>query len=162
MVLFGHAHEKLLALGHKVKGVDLVAPPHTISNKIDFHQACITDENQMRSLCKGVDVVHHLAAVVPLIRDKRVIYRVNVDGSASIARAARYNNVKKFVFCSSSAIFSYALNVNSNSTPDAFESYGQSKILAESAIAATARARMPLHLLGDRFQVQARITPLWG
>ncbi len=88
----------------------------------------------MRSLCKGVDVVHHLAAVVPLIRDKRVIYRVNVDGSASIARAARYNNVKKFVFCSSSAIFSNLSNVNNNSTPDAFESYGQSKILAESAI----------------------------
>ena len=107
--------EKILYLGHKVKVLDNFSTGKRENiaeflKKTNFEliEGDIRDINTCRTACKDVDYVIHQAAwgSVPRSIEMPVLYDdINVKGHLNMMQAARENNVKKFVYASSSAVY---------------------------------------------------------
>lgn len=102
----------------------------------------ILDANSLVPAMAGVDWVFHVAAVADYWRTPAdTIYKVNVDGSRNVFKAAIKAGVKKVVYTSSSAAVGMPRpgrllmdeNDHFNLKPDAFY-YGHSKQVAEDAL----------------------------
>ena len=65
------------------------------------------DVNQLHILEKsirGCDVVIHLAAIMKLMGDYKALYRVNVEGTRNMIRAAQAAGIRRFVHVSAGAV----------------------------------------------------------
>lgn len=127
--------DKLLAAGNEVIGIDIHRDPR-LSQDIEFHIADIRDLESVSKLMKGADVVHNHAALVPLTRAYNDFWSVNVNGVASVAKAARVNEVQTFMHTSSSAVYGSTKDVaiDANTPLKPFEPYGKSKYEGEIAV----------------------------
>ena len=80
-----------------------------INPKAEFMKVDISDNDDMLSRAlKGVDVVFHLAAkarVQPSIENPIEFHNTNVNGTLNLLKACVDNNVKRFVFSSSSSVY---------------------------------------------------------
>ncbi|MEO7960480.1 MAG: NAD-dependent epimerase/dehydratase family protein, partial [Ginsengibacter sp.] len=77
-----------------------------------FIEGDISDNAALQQAA-GVDVIIHLAAktgVRPSIHDPRSYYEVNVQGTQNMLEFARIQNVRQFIFASSSSV--YGINKN--------------------------------------------------
>ena len=130
---FGHVLvEKLLARGEQVAVFDLV-DSNERRPEVAFHQGDIMDPAALRRACKGMEVVYHNIAQIALVRDKRLLYAVNRDGTENILAAAREAGVRKLVYTSTSAVFGVpeALPVPPDAQPRPMEDYGAAKYEGE-------------------------------
>ncbi len=107
--------EAILKKGHKVICLDNLSTgkEENISEflnnpKFTFINGDIRELNICMNACEGVDYVLHQAAwgSVPRSIEKPLLYEeINIKGSLNILEAARQNNVKKFVYASSSSVY---------------------------------------------------------
>lgn len=101
----------LLAEGHDVLALDRV--PGTIaagqhgSGTLRWASVDILDEDAVAAVLDGIEVVHHLVAVISLRQEDPLAERVNVHGVGSVARAALRAGVRRMVSCGSLASFDY-------------------------------------------------------
>jgi UDP-glucose 4-epimerase len=105
--------------------------------------ASLDDVDAIAHAARGVDVVYHLAGVLPG-NDPRVIARVNVDGTRNVAAAAAAGGVARFVFASSTSVYA--------PVPQALWPITESYSLVRSTTAARAYARSKIaaeRLLGS-------------
>lgn len=81
---------------------------HESSKQVTLHTISICDYNAILPLFEGVDFVFHLAArgeIVPSINQPLDYMKDNVEGTASVAEAARQQGVKRFVYSASSSCY---------------------------------------------------------
>ncbi|KSU60397.1 Vi polysaccharide biosynthesis protein VipB/TviC [[Bacillus] enclensis] len=107
--------EAILNLGYKVKGLDDFSTgkkenvEEFIENSnYEFIEGTILDIDTCKDACKDVDYVLHQAAwgSVPRSIEMPLFYEeVNIRGTLNMMEAARQNNVKKFVYASSSSVY---------------------------------------------------------
>ncbi len=72
-------------------------------------EGCLEDEALLGEALGGVDLVIHAAALVSFERkDRDLLYRVNVEGSARVARLAREAGVSRFLHVSSVSAIGYS------------------------------------------------------
>jgi len=132
--------ETLLGIGHTVVCVDNESSdahdkPYWNENSINI---CgdIRDYNLMSSSMRGVDYVFHLAAearIQPAIENPINAVSVNDLGTATILQCARENQIKKFMFSSTSA--AYGRNKSPNietQSPDPLNPYSVTKLNGEN------------------------------
>lgn len=115
-----HLVEAALAEGHEVVGVDNFDPAYQRAAKernlegvrgnagFTFHEADIRDSFAMRALMDPGTVVIHLAAragVRPSFEQVVEYTAINLNGTASLARAALDAGVTRMVFASSSSVY---------------------------------------------------------
>jgi UDP-glucuronate 4-epimerase len=116
-----HLCERLLKDGWTVAGVDNFDnfyDPQVKRNNIKdcllnkqfkLVEADIRDSAAMnKTVSEGTDVIVHLAAragVRPSIAQPAIYADVNVNGTVTLLEAAKKNNIKKFVFASSSSVY---------------------------------------------------------
>lgn len=93
--------------GHQVVAIDRVATDLVTDPAVSWVSADVLDPAQMRSALDGVEVVYHLVAVISLKQEDPLAWRVNVDGVATVARAALEVGVRRLVNCSSLNAFRY-------------------------------------------------------
>lgn len=75
-----------------------------IQNKIHFHKADILDIPTLENAIQEVDFVIHTAAVVSFkSRDRDLLMKVNIEGTANIVNLCIDNNIKKLIHVSSIA-----------------------------------------------------------
>ncbi|PIZ34362.1 MAG: LPS biosynthesis protein WbpP [Alphaproteobacteria bacterium CG_4_10_14_0_8_um_filter_37_21] len=110
-----HLVDKLLALNMRVVVLDNYSSGKV--RNLEHHQGHknlivitgdIRDRSTCQSACIGVDYVLHQAAIgsVPRsIDDPMTSHDVNVTGFINMLKAATNNNVKRFVYASSSAVY---------------------------------------------------------
>lgn len=124
--------EKLRPL-HARRSFDLVDDPGRPPG-VEFIQGDIRDYDAIASACRGVDVIHHNVAGIPLSKDPDFIETVNLQGTDNLLRAAREAGVKKVIYTSSSAIYGIAdTNPIVEDTPaNPGELYGRAKAGAEA------------------------------
>ena len=101
---------------------------------------------------KGIDVVFHTAAAVPLIKNNKVFNDTNVLGTDNLLRASLLNGVRKFVFVSSSAVYGFPNSspVTDMSLMNPFEAYGKSKLSAEEICKSYMNRNMIIHIVRPR------------
>ena len=143
---------RLAERGEEVVSVDLWEDPSRPAGVA--HETCdVRDRDRLAALMRGVDVVHHNAALVPLTKSGVEFRSVNVDGARTVAEVAASCRVRAFVHMSSSAIFGVPERVPITlATPPApVEIYGRSKLAGEQAVAgACAEGGVPLIVIRPR------------
>lgn len=105
----------IIELGYKVRCFDNLSNgfykniEHLVSNEnFEFVEGTIENEKTCDMVCKDVDYVLHQAAWGSVPRSiKMPLYyeNVNIKGTLNMLEASRNNNVKKFVFASSSSVY---------------------------------------------------------
>jgi nucleoside-diphosphate-sugar epimerase len=126
---------RLAERGERVKVFD-VWEDKTRPTEIEFIQGDVCNRLGVREAMKGVDVVHHNAALVPLTKSGGGFWQVNVEGSRMAAEEAAAAGVKSFVHMSSSAIFGVPRQcpVNEATPLCPAETYGRAKLAGEQAV----------------------------
>jgi nucleoside-diphosphate-sugar epimerase len=144
--------QELLARGERIRIADVWEDPYR-DKDIEFVQCDVRDPEAVRAAIRGVDIVHHNAALVPLTKLGKVFRDVNVEGSRIVAQEAARANVGCFVHMSSSAIYGAPREMPIQlTTPTApVEAYGRSKLAGELAVREVSeKANMPLIVIRPR------------
>ncbi len=126
---------RLRAQGESVVVLDTWEDP-TRPGDIPFIQGDVRERDAVARALKGVDIVHHTAARVPLTKAGVEFWSVNVEGSRIVAEEAARAGVKTFIHMSSSAIFGAPKHcpITNSTMPRPIEIYGRSKLAAELAV----------------------------
>lgn len=133
------AAELAIAKGMKVKGLQSSGTQDTKAKNLGVEVIVgkINDAKTAQRACEGVDIVLHTAQLAQEAGPLKDFREVNVDGTITIAKAAKSAGVKTFVHLSSVLVygFNYSDRVT-ESEPLAEENnpYCQSKIEAEVAL----------------------------
>lgn len=111
----------LLEAGYEV--VALVRDPKVdLDSRVSVVHGGLQDHETLRVLTKSADAVLHVAGVVAGVK-RQDFFVPNVEGTISLAKAARENGVARFIYVSSLAVREPGLNY-----------YGESKVAAELAL----------------------------
>lgn len=86
-----------LARFYDVRTTDIKKP----DNDLDFLYCDITDPKEVDNVVKGIDVIIHLAALLPEDFPSGKFVDVNVKGTLNILESALNNGVKKVIYASS-------------------------------------------------------------
>lgn len=110
--------ERLLDLGEKVIGLDNFScgfkenlefiDSHKNKDNFTFYEGDIRNYEDCTKACQNVDYVLHQAALgsVPRSMEEPLLYHENnITGIVNMLEAAKNNNVKRFVFASSSSVY---------------------------------------------------------
>jgi len=135
-----HLTRRLLDNGYKVTVIDDFSEgkrknlPKKHPN-LRVVKASILDD--ISKYIKGADVIFHLAALPRLQRsldDPWKTHMVNVDGTLNLLLIAKEQNVKRFIFSSSSSIYGNKNKIpfKENMAPDPLVPYSLHKVIAEN------------------------------
>jgi len=112
-----HLVDRLLAEGRHVRVVDslIAGNPRNVEqhrNNPNFELIIgdITDIELMKTVCQNAERIFHLAAradIVPSIQNPLEYYRSNVDGTFSVLEAARFHEIKRFIYIASSTCYGF-------------------------------------------------------
>ncbi|NJK60797.1 MAG: NAD-dependent epimerase/dehydratase family protein [Oscillatoriales cyanobacterium SM2_1_8] len=119
---------------------------------IEYIECDIRDRDRVERAMRGMDLVHHNVALVPLAKAGRQFWSVNVDGARIAAEAAVGAGVSGFVHMSSSAVFGNPVCPAGEATPlHPVEIYGRAKLAGERAVRAICTAAgLPLVVVRPR------------
>lgn len=123
----------LYSKSHDIVSLDLVKFDYPdMKDKIKHVEGDIRDRNKVRELMKGIDIVVHTAAALPLYKPEE-IFSTDVDGTRILLETAKENNIKRFIHISSTAVYGIPDHhpLKEDDKLDGVGPYGKAKILAE-------------------------------
>jgi UDP-glucose 4-epimerase len=138
-----HLCEKYVKEGHTVLALDnfLSGSLDNIKHLLDYSnfkliKGDIRDKILLNDLVDGVDVIFHLAAQIHVDRsyiEPELTTDINVNGTQCILEAARFHDVKRVIYASSSEVYGSAQFVPMTEAHplSAPHPYGASKIAAD-------------------------------
>lgn len=127
---------KLLKKGFNCKNFDLNnLDNECLSSNVETIIGDIRDRDSLSNALKGIDIVFHNVAQVPVAKDNNLFFEVNYTGTENLLDLMVRNNVSKIVYTSSSAIFGVPSEnpVLENTIPKPFEAYGKAKLYGENS-----------------------------
>lgn len=108
----------------------------------------VRDKKQMDEMMKGVDVVIHCAAALPLWK-KKDIYETNIEGTRNVLESSLKNKVNRVIHISSTAVYGvpdvhplYETHPRHGVGP-----YGESKVRAEEICEEYRQKGLPVSIL---------------
>jgi nucleoside-diphosphate-sugar epimerase len=107
-----------------------------MNDKIKIITGDIRDKNKVDEAMKGIDVVVHSAAALPLYKAED-IFSTDIDGTKNLLSSAEKNGVKRFIHISSTAVYGIPDHhpIFETDKLDGVGPYGKSKIAAEKECA---------------------------
>jgi UDP-N-acetylglucosamine/UDP-N-acetyl-alpha-D-glucosaminouronate 4-epimerase len=133
--------QELVRCGHKVVVLDNLSTGREsnlagVRDQIEFIKGSITEPDEVRAACVGVDYVLHLAARTSVPRSMKEPVEtnyVNVDGTLNVLLAARDAMVRRVVFSASSSVYGETptLPKSESMTPASISPYGLTKLMGE-------------------------------
>ena len=128
--------KNLLEKGHSVLGLVRRVESKKVVTQLgaEVEQADLFDKVKLSEILKKYkpDTIFHLAAEIATQRNKDLIYRVNVEGTRSLAEACRGLNLTSFIYASSVVIGNpNGMLIDEKSELIATTTYGKSKQQAE-------------------------------
>jgi dihydroflavonol-4-reductase len=134
-----HLIIQLLARGKKVRAIYNKTPLHNFNNEnFSATQCDILDVYALEEAMQDISEVYHCAAIISFApKDEKILYKINVEGTANVVNACLYTGVKKLLHVSSIAALGRAkeggmINENMHWSQEKSNSlYGHSKYLGE-------------------------------
>ncbi len=138
---------RLLAGGARVRSLDLVPPDEPAVGAI---VGDVRRPDHAAELCRGAEVLVHAAAALPIRGDAAELRSVNVEGTATLLRAARQAGVGRLIMVSTAVVYGLQpAPVAEEAEPRPIEEYGRAKLEAERlALAEGAVVLRPTVFLG--------------
>ena len=149
---------RLAERGERVRMLD-VSPDPEQPPGTEFVRASILEGDAVAAAMRGVDVVHHAAALVAQTDAGAAYQAVNVDGARRVAEAAVLAGAKTFVHVSSTSVYGLTPPgpITAETPERPIEPYGRSKRAGELAVAEVcALAGVPLITIRPRATLGAR------
>ncbi|MCF8709006.1 NAD-dependent epimerase/dehydratase family protein [Rhizorhapis sp. SPR117] len=146
------AARRLRDRGENVRLLDIWADPSR-PNDIEFVDSSVLNRDGVAKAMRGVDVVHHNAALVAQTGAGRRYWDVNVEGTRIVAEEAAKAKVKAVIHISTTAVFGIppASAITSDTPLCPVEPYGKSKLAGEKIMAdICARHDIPLITIRPR------------
>lgn len=139
-----HMAKRLLMEGHSVVLLDIAEfdpseyetldepLPDGWQGRITFHRGDVRDRAAVDAALKGVDVVIHAAAALPLWNPRDII-TTNVDGTRLVLERAQRHKIERVVLVSSTSVYGIPEKhpLYEDDPLDGVGPYGKSKIAAE-------------------------------
>ncbi len=98
--------EELIRLGKPVRIFDLKPPPGHLAENVEYIQGNIMDREAVIAACKGIEVVHHLAASMPQARlSARGFWEINVGGTLNLVDGCLTHNIRRLVYASTIELY---------------------------------------------------------
>lgn len=123
----------LLKRGGRVTSLDIAEFDYPdVEGQLEVVQGDVRDEKLVRQALKGVDVVVHCAAALPLYA-KNEIYSTNVEGTRNILQSAYEQGVERVIHVSSTAVYGIPDHhpIMEDDPLKGVGAYGETKVLAE-------------------------------
>ena len=99
-----HLTRFLLKKGYKIVIIDKEKTDIKDKNVI-FIKTDINNKAAIQKYFKNIDYVIHAAAALPILHDRKPIFKTNVGGTKNALEASYRNRVKRLVFISSTAVY---------------------------------------------------------
>jgi nucleoside-diphosphate-sugar epimerase len=131
----------LLARGHRVVALDIADFTYPERDQVKVIRGDIRNPAEMTEAMRGVEVVIHTAAALPLYSPED-IHSTDIDGIRNVLQAAYENDIKRVVHISSTAVYGIPDHhpLYEDDRLDGVGPYGEAKVIAEQ-ICAEYRAR---------------------
>lgn len=116
-----------------IRIVDLQTfPEQEYPDNIEFIQGDIRNKKTVEKAVRGVDIVVHAAAALPLWKAED-IYSTNIDGTENIMKASQKAKVRQVIYISSTAVYGIPKKhpIYETDPVHGVGPYGESKIAAE-------------------------------
>jgi dihydroflavonol-4-reductase len=146
-----HLVDSQLAQGYDVRAVDLhldLLQHQSANPHLEALHGDITDENLLKKLVEGIEVVYHLASAhLDVSLSDEHYRRVNVGATLSLLEAAQQAGVKRFVHCSSVGVIGDVENPPADETTECHPTniYERTKLEGErEALAYCRRTNFPV------------------
>jgi nucleoside-diphosphate-sugar epimerase len=123
----------LQSKGHDIASLDIADFTYEdMREKIIIIKGDIRDRNIVEESVKGIDIVVHAAAALPLYKPED-IFSTDVDGTRIMLEASFSADVKRFIHISSTAVYGIPDHhpIYEDDKLDGVGPYGKAKILAE-------------------------------
>jgi nucleoside-diphosphate-sugar epimerase len=140
---------QLLASGQEVRIFDL---NWSDLPKIEQITGDIRDPAKVAQACRGIDVVYHNVAQVPLAKNLSLFSSVNEDGTRILLEESRKAGIQKVVYTSSSAVFGVPNKnpVTRAMRPKPSEAYGRAKLAGEELCRKAVEAGLDVSIVRPR------------
>ncbi len=127
-----HCAHSLLKQNHKLTLVDIASVDNPLKKSCRFIRRDIRQEENIPELVRGMDIVIHAAAALPLWK-KADIFSTNVSGTKYILDAAHTHHVQRVIYISSTAVYGIPEKhpILESDRLMGVGPYGESKIAAE-------------------------------
>ena len=99
-----HLVDRLLADGREVAVLARRPAPELSARGVRVITADLTDDEAVRSACRGIETVFHVAAKVGVWGRYREFFRTNVLGTRAVLTACRTHGVLRFVYTSTPSV----------------------------------------------------------
>lgn len=119
----------------EIFGLDILDCDTSFKN-VTHIRGSVLDKDLLMEITKGVDYVHHNAALVPLTKSGKGFYTVNVIGTRNIVESCKKNSIRRLTHMSSSAIYGLPqdMPITDKTVYSPIEVYGQSKLDGEKEV----------------------------
>ena len=108
---------------------------HLQNPKVEIIEGDIRDKTLLVNVTRTIDVVYHLAVqcLRVSIRDPEINHEVNATGTLNLCMASQKNNIKRFIYISSSEVYGTAKDVpmSEDHPLEPTTVYGASKLAGE-------------------------------
>jgi len=108
---------------------------HLQNQKVEIIEGDIRDKTLLVNVTKNIDILYHLAVqcLRVSIRDPEINHEVNATGTLNLCMASQKNNIKRFIYISSSEVYGTAKNIpmSEDHPLEPTTVYGASKLAGE-------------------------------
>jgi len=136
--LGGHLIEEMVSKGYDVIGMVRKSSDTSFlrSLGVKLRVGDLTIPESLEQATRDIDIVIHLAAYYTFFGEKEMYRRINVEGTRLLLEASLRNNVKRFIYCSSTEAIGPVKNppAEEDYPPNPSYEYGRSKLEAEKIV----------------------------
>jgi len=129
-----HLARQLLKGGYDVTLFDIAKlDAKDLIGKVRYIKGDVRNKKSIENALRNQDYVVHAAAALPILREKKIIFDVNINGTKNVLDSALQNKVKRLVFISSTAVYGIPRHLPETETNplDPIGYYGESKVAGE-------------------------------
>jgi nucleoside-diphosphate-sugar epimerase len=134
-----HVAKALLARGDRLRALARTPAPDLAAAGAEVVTGALDDPSALQRLVEGAEVVHHVAGAIAA-RSEADFMRVNADGTARVAEAARAAGARRFLYVSSIAVSGPSARgkpMDEAGPARPVTPYGRSKQAGEEAVVAS-------------------------
>ena len=101
--------------------------------KVKYIRGDVRNKKSVEKAVKNHQYIVHAAAALPILREKKIIFDININGTRNVLDAALKNSIKRFVFISTTAVYGIPRHLPEKETNplDPIGYYGESKVIGE-------------------------------
>ncbi|MEK7060900.1 MAG: NAD(P)-dependent oxidoreductase, partial [Patescibacteria group bacterium] len=126
-----HLARKLIKDNYEVTLFDIAdLDAKDLIGKVKCINGDVRNKKSVENALRNQDYVIHAAAALPILREEKIIFDININGTRNVLNSALRNKVKRLVFISSTAVYGIPRHLPEAETNplDPIGYYGESKV----------------------------------